>query len=121
MAKTHAKATSSSKKCGKYLKKTLDRAIAAAKRGTSKKEASMKYSVPRSTLIFQCKLNHPIDRTDRRPDPDIIILTQEEERVLQELIVTFCQNVFSRPKLDIILNVKGFLELNIRDNPFINK
>lgn len=99
MAKTPTKATSSNKKYRNYSKKTLERAIAAVKRGMSKKEASMKYGVPRSTLIFLCQLNRPIDR---RPGPDTI-LTPEEESILQEWIIT-CNttnwpNLMNEPKM----------------------
>lgn len=83
--------------------------------GVSKKSATLKFSVGRSTL--QHRLKNPGCKKTCGP---ATVLSDEEESVLEKWIVESCKKGFPQRKEDLQINVKEFLDNNKRSSPFLN-
>lgn len=99
----------------KYTEQNIQRAIEAIRSGMPKKQAAMKFQVPRSTLQF--RLSQKFVKSSNGPAP---ILTSREEEILIEYIEACHRKGFPRRKEDIQHSVREFLEEVPRKNPFKN-
>ncbi|KAL0852107.1 hypothetical protein ABMA28_000347 [Loxostege sticticalis] len=103
---------------GKYLKgyseKNLEDAVQAVRDGMPKKTGAVKFNVPRATIQFRLSDKY----IKNRPGPSTV-LTQEEETVLVDWIITSSRKGFPRRREDLVKSVKDFLDKNPRPNQFI--
>ncbi|KAF9417166.1 hypothetical protein HW555_005677 [Spodoptera exigua] len=98
-----------------YTEEDIVKAIEAVRNGMPKKTASTKFGVPRPTLQFRLSSQY----VKSRPGPTTI-LTEDEEKIIVEWIITCSRKGFPRRKEDILLSVVKFLTKNSRPNSFIN-
>ena len=98
----------------KYDEEALIRALDDIQNnGLSKKAASKKYKIPRSTLQF--RLSQKFTKTSLGPKP---ILSTDEEQILINWILESYRKGFPRRKEDLQVSVKTFLDEKPRSNPF---
>lgn len=100
------------RKCA-YNPDDLKLALQDIRGGLSKKAASKKYNIPRSTLQF--RLSSKFSKSSMGPSP---ILTDNEEQLLVKWIIECSRKGFPQRKLDVQLSVKEFLTVDERENPF---
>lgn len=81
----------------------------------SKKSAAAKFKVSRSTL--QHRLKNPNFTITRGP---AIVLSSEEETVLEKWILQSCRKGFPQRKEDLQLSIKQFLDKNQHSSPYLN-
>ncbi|XP_072945089.1 uncharacterized protein, partial [Epargyreus clarus] len=98
-----------------YDSENLDQALQAVKEGMSKKLAAKTYQVPRATLQYRIK--NPEHRS--RPGPPTI-LTEKEEKDLENWILLSCRKGFPKRKDDLISSVANFLKNSNRASVFKN-
>ncbi|CAH2090565.1 unnamed protein product [Euphydryas editha] len=99
----------------KYTEEDILKAIEEVQNGMPKKAAATKFGVPRATIQF--RLSSLFVKS--KPGPNTV-LTEDEEKVLVDWIITCCKKGFPRRKVDIMLSVEQFLNKNPRQNCFIN-
>lgn len=99
----------------RYTEENVGLAVDAVKQGMSKKQASVIYGVPLTTIIFQ--LSEKFVKINHGPSP---ILTSEEELTLCRWLDVTAKKGFPRRKDDIAASVKEFLDIAPRKNPFKN-
>lgn len=109
------KVTPGKKYCKGYREEDLKKAIQAVSNGMPKKTAAVKHNVPRATLQF--RLSNKFIKC--RPGPSTV-LTEEEETMLVNWLITSSRKGFPRRREDLIKSVKDFLDKNPRGNQFIN-
>lgn len=97
----------------KYDEETVKKAVEAIKEGMSKKMASKKFGVPRSTLQF--RLSDKFVKI--RPGPTTV-LSEEEEDVLVKWIKECSNKGFPQRKFNLKLSVQQFLIKTNRKSPF---
>lgn len=97
-----------------YDEGTISRALEdILNNGLSKKAASRKYGIPRSTLQF--RLSQKFSKSTFGPRP---ILSNDEEQILVDWVFHSAKKGFPRRKEDLQISVKCFLDEKPRDNPF---
>ena len=97
-----------------YDEKTISRALEdILNNGLSKKAASRKYGIPRSTLQF--RLSEKFTKSTFGPSP---ILSVDEEKMLVDWVFHSHKKGFPRRKEDLQISIKSFLDEKPRDNPF---
>ncbi|XP_022833931.1 uncharacterized protein LOC111361769 isoform X1 [Spodoptera litura] len=98
-----------------YNSENLNKALQAVKEGMSKKLAAKTYQVPRATLQYRIK--NPEHQS--RPGPPTI-LTEKEEKDLEDWILFSCRKGFPKRKHDLISSVSNFLNNSNRGSVFKN-
>ncbi|KAG5898614.1 hypothetical protein JTB14_020990 [Gonioctena quinquepunctata] len=105
------------KKNRKYSKSYTEEVVQAALKdinyGMPKKQAAMKYGIPRSTLQF--RLSDKFTKIEHGPRT---YLTRDEENVLELWILESHRKGFPKRKDDIQASVKSFLDNHARSTPF---
>lgn len=96
-----------------YDEEVVQKALIEIQNGMPKKQAAVKYGIPRQTL--QYRMSEKFKKIRHGPSS---YLTEEEENTLEQWIVDSHRKGFPRRKNDVQASVKTFLDLNPRKTPF---
>lgn len=98
-----------------YTEIALGDALEAIRSGTSIRQASKEYGVPRTTLID--RVHGRVKLGPRRMGP-ATVLTYEEERKLEEWLTHLAKTGFPQKKMDLINTVHKIVLAENRETPF---
>ncbi|KAG5879968.1 hypothetical protein JTB14_036180 [Gonioctena quinquepunctata] len=101
------------KKNRKYSEEVVQAAFKDINYGMPKKQAAIKYGIPRSTLQF--RLSDKFTKIEHGPRT---YLTRDEENILESWILESHRKGFPKRKDDIQASVKSFLDNHPRSTPF---
>lgn len=99
-----------------YPEEQMNLAIDAVLRGMPVATAAKRFSVPRITLMYKAKGKSPKTRR-MGPDP---VLTNEEEYILEDWILTMAKAGFPITKSELLDSVQHLIQELQRKNPFLD-
>lgn len=99
-----------------YSEDQMKDAIADVRRGVPIATAAKRFGVPRITLMYKVKGKTPVER---KMGP-VLILTNSEEDLLVEWIITVARAGFPITKIELLDSVQHLIKELNRKNPFLH-